>query len=174
MVPSGPDRTVHTSLAGTDRQAHDPCMNTVGTQATGVRRILLATDLKADSSAAAARAIELALELGVELLVVSVIDPASLRLPGGRFLRRVDQERARVEAAVQAIVLRARAEGARATFLVWEGDPVEVILLAAAAEHCDLIVVGSHNRGRLGRLVLGSISNCLSTRDPDGVIVVPG
>ena len=159
-------------------------MNTVGTQARdvglpiqptfAVRRILLATDLKADSSAAAARAIELALELGAELLVVSVIDPASLRLPGGRYFRRVDQERARVESVVQALVLQARAEGARATFLVWEGDPVEMILLAAAAEQCDLIVVGSHGRGRLGRLVLGSISNRLSARDPDRVIVVPG
>ena len=50
-----------------------------------------------------------------------------------------------------------RPQGPEATFLVWEGDPVEMILLAAAAEKCDLIVVGSHGRGRLGRLVLGSI-----------------
>ena len=48
-----------------------------------------------------------------------------------------------------------------------------MILLAAAAEKCDLIVVGSHGRGRLGRLVLGSISGRLTAHDPNHVVVVP-
>jgi nucleotide-binding universal stress UspA family protein len=139
----------------------------------GIRRILLATDLGLETSAATERAIALAVEHHAGLLVLSVIDPASLRLPGGRFKRRVDQERARVEGAVQALVGRARSAGAQATFLVWEGEPVEVILLAAAAEECDLIVVGSHGRGRLGRLLLGSVSTRLIARARDSVLVVP-
>ena len=138
-----------------------------------IQRILLATDLGPESTAAAERAVALAVEHGAELIVVSVIDPLSLRLAGGRFLRRIDQERANVEAGVQTLVSEARAAGARATFLVWEGDPVEMILLAAAAEKCDLIVVGSHGRGRLGRLVLGSISGRLTAHDPNHVVVVP-
>jgi nucleotide-binding universal stress UspA family protein len=88
-------------------------------------------------------------------------------------VRRVDQERARVEAAVQALVRRARAEGAKATFLVWEGDPVELILGAADAEACDLIIVGSHGRGRLARMVLGSVSKSVLELHPRRVLVVP-
>ena len=178
-----PFRTVRTSLAERAGPDDHQSMNTVRTPVAairppggglaGIRRILLATDLGSESRAAAERALALAVEHGAELLVLSVIDPVSLRLPGGRFLRRVDQERARVEAAIQVLVLRARADGIRATFLVWEGDPVEMILLAAAAEDCDLIVVGSHGRGRLGRLVLGSISSRLAARDPDHVLVIP-
>ncbi|MGH2512533.1 MAG: universal stress protein [Candidatus Limnocylindrales bacterium] len=138
-----------------------------------VRRVLLATDLRPISERAAEHAIALAAQAGAELIVLSVIDPASLRLPGGRFLRRVDQERARVQAEAQVLVDRARAAGVRATFLVWEGDPVETILLAAASEACDLIVVGSHGRGRLGRMVLGSVSAGLTARAPGQVVVVP-
>ena len=138
-----------------------------------VRRILLATDLGDDSLAASDRAIALAVELRAELLILTVVDPASLRLPGGQFSRRVDQERARVEAGLLSLLQRARTEGARASFLVWEGDPVEMILLAAAAEQCDLIVVGSHGRGRLGRLIRGSVSIRLTERSQERVLVVP-
>jgi nucleotide-binding universal stress UspA family protein len=143
------------------------------TTALAIHRILFATDLRAASEAATGRAIALASEHQAELVVLNVIDPTVLRLPGGRFVRRVDQERARVEAAVQALVRRARAEGAKATFLVWEGDPVELILAAAEAEGCDLIVVGSHRRGRLGRLLLGSVSTSVVEQHPRRVVVVP-
>ncbi len=138
-----------------------------------IRRILLGTDLSAVSDRAADQAIELATEHGAELIVLSVVDPRGLRLPGGRFTKRVDQERTRVEAAAQAIVARARAAGANATFLVWEGDPVETIVSASTAEHADVVVLGSHGRGRLARLVLGSISAQVAGQADCQVVVVP-
>lgn len=140
----------------------------------GIRRLLLATDLSFASERAADEAIRLAVESGAELVVLSVVDPGRLRLPGGLFLRRVDQERARIEAGVQRLVGRARAATARATFLVWEGDPAEAILAASEAEDVDVIVLGSHGRGRLGRLVLGSISARVSEEARCEVLVVAG
>jgi nucleotide-binding universal stress UspA family protein len=140
----------------------------------GNPQILLATDLSAVSAHAEDRAIELAVERGAHLLVLSVVDPSRLRLPGGRFLRRIDEERTRVERGTQAIVLRARSNGVRATFLVWEGEPAETILRAAEAERADLIVLGSHERGRLGRLVLGSKSARVSEAAACEVLVVSG
>lgn len=136
-----------------------------------VRRVLLATDLSPASEHAATEAIALAVESGAVLLVLSVIDPGLLRLPGGRFLRRVDQERARIQAGTQALVARARADGVRATFLVWEGDPAEAILAASEAESIDLIVLGSHGRGPLGRFVLGSTSTSVSDQAQCRVLV---
>ncbi|HEY8636127.1 MAG TPA: universal stress protein [Candidatus Limnocylindrales bacterium] len=140
----------------------------------GIPQIVLATDLSAVSVRAADRAIELAVERAAHLIVLSVVDPTRLRLPGGLFLRRIDEERTRVERGAQAIVLRARAVGARATFLVWEGEAAETILAAAEAELADLIVLGTHGRGRLGRLVLGSISARVSEAATCEVLIVPG
>lgn len=39
-----------------------------------------------------------------------------------------------------------------------EGDPAEEIVRLAAAEHCDLIVIGTHGRTGLGRLLTGSVA----------------
>jgi nucleotide-binding universal stress UspA family protein len=138
-----------------------------------IRRILLATELSPVSDRAADHAIELAVEHGAELVILSVVDPKRLRLPGGRFLRRVDQERARVEDGARAIVGRAMAAGANAVFLVWEGDPAELIVSAASAEKVDLIVVGSHSRGRLGRLAHGSVSLRVADEAACEVSIVP-
>ena len=139
--------------------------------AVRLRRVLLATDLSPASENAATEAIGLAVESSAVLLVLSVIDPGLLRLPGGRFLRRVDEERAHVQAGTQALVARARAAGVRATFLVWEGDPAEAILAASESESIDLIVLGSHGRGPLGRFVLGSTSTTVSEQARCRVLV---
>ncbi len=138
-----------------------------------IRLIILATDLSAVSEGAADTAIRLAVEHGAALIVLSVVDPKRLRMPGGHFLRRIDQERARAEAGAQAVVRRARAVGARATFLVWEGDPAETILSASESERADVIVLGSHGRSRLGRIVLGSISARVSEDARCQVMVIP-
>jgi nucleotide-binding universal stress UspA family protein len=137
-----------------------------------VRRLLLATDLSPASESAAEEAIRLAVDSDARLVVLCVIDPGRLRLPGGAFLRRIDQERARVEVGVQRLVSRAGSAGANATFLVWEGDPAETILAASEAEDVDVIVLGSHGRGRLGRMVLGSVSTEVSERAQCEVRVV--
>ena len=125
----------------------------------GIRRILLATDLSPASEGAALQALDLAHDLGAELLIVSVIDPGSLRLPGGRFGARVDQVRNSRETAAQELVTRGRAAGVRVNFLIWEGEPAESIVDAARSEQVDLVVVGSHGRGSVGRFFIGSVSD---------------
>ena len=123
-----------------------------------IRRILLATDLSTASRGATDQALQLARDLQAELLVVSVIDPVA-SLASGAGVLRMDQRRAAREAAAQAIVVAGRRAGVRVRFLVWEGEPGPAIVEAAASEAADLVVVGSHGRGRVGRLVLGSVSD---------------
>jgi len=62
-----------------------------------VEKLLLATDLSEASTAATEQAFLLASRLGASLLVVSVIDPGSLLMPGGRYNARMDQVRERRE-----------------------------------------------------------------------------
>lgn len=125
----------------------------------GIRRILLATDLSPASEGASLQALDLAHDLRAELLIVSVIDPRTLRLPGGRFGVRIDQVRSAREEAASELVARGRAAGVRVSFLIWEGDPGESIVDAARSEQVDLVVVGSHGRGGVGRFFIGSVSD---------------
>jgi nucleotide-binding universal stress UspA family protein len=121
--------------------------------------VLVATDGGATSAAAEQAGVDLAVTANASLILVSVIDPTGLRLPGGRFLARVDQVRARREAALDELARNARRRGVDAQFLIWEGDPGDSIIEAAEAEGADLIVIGSRTLGPIGRLLLGSVSS---------------
>ena len=133
-----------------------------------IEKVLLATDLTEASEAAAATAFELARRLDASLLVVSVIDPGR----GGARGQRVDQVRERQEHAAQALVGRGLELGIRASFLIWVGDPGEQIVLAAEAEKADLVVVGSHGRGAVGRFFIGSVSDYVVRHAHCPVVVV--
>ena len=136
------------------------------------RRVLLAVDQRTAAKHSVDEAIGLAALEHAELIVLSVLEPSNLRLPGG-LTRRVDQERDRLETGARAIVGRARDAGVSATYLIWEGDPAETILEASSAERADVIVLGSRPRTDLRRLLLGSVSDYVTRTASCRVIVVP-
>jgi nucleotide-binding universal stress UspA family protein len=138
-----------------------------------IRRILLATDLSSASEAATDQALQLAADLHADLLIVSVIDSAS-PFSDGVGPARMDQRRAAREIAAQAIVIRGRTAGVHVRFLVWEGEPGPAIVEAATAEATDVVVVGTHGRSRVGRLVLGSVSDYVVRHAPRPILIVRG
>jgi nucleotide-binding universal stress UspA family protein len=139
------------------------------------RRVLVATDAGAASRGAEEAGLELAARIGASLVVLSVIDPGGLRLPGGVFHTRVDQVRAQREAVLSRLVDKARQQGTAAQFLIWEGAPGPSVVEAAAAEGADVIVVGSHARGPIGRRLLGSVSAHVVDHVGSQVVVIrPG
>lgn len=60
-----------------------------------------------------------------------------------------------------------------ATVEVRGTDVVESIVLFAEAEATDLLVMSTHNRGILGRALLGSVSAAVTRRAPCNVLLVP-
>jgi nucleotide-binding universal stress UspA family protein len=138
-------------------------------------RILVATDGSDSCRPATEAAVELARDLGAELIALSValgpdaLDASSATpadLTGaaeaaGIAWTRADADEQAVAAAARAVRLaeQATALGIRARAITWEGPAGEGIVAAAAAEAADLIVVGTHCRGTIGRLVAGSVSD---------------
>ena len=56
--------------------------------------------------------------------------------------------------------------------LVTYGDPRIEIIETAAAEKADLVVVGSHGRTGLSKLIMGSVASYVATHVPCSVLVV--
>jgi nucleotide-binding universal stress UspA family protein len=139
------------------------------------RRVLVATDTTPASAGAERAGLELSSRAGASLILLSVIDPSRLRVPGGLFHMRVDQVRSERESALAGIVAHARRLGIAAQFLIWEGDPGASVIEAAEAEGADVIVVGSHARNLVGRLLLGSVSAFVVEHGRRPVVVIrPG
>jgi nucleotide-binding universal stress UspA family protein len=133
--------------------------------------ILLATDGSAASEPASEQAIDLAIQVHARLLVVSVVPSShqpSEAAEGDADLRDS------LAARAQGLVQRAKAAGADATFLVWEGEAGDAIVAAADSEGADLIVVGSHGRSGVSRFFIGSVSDYVVRHAHCPVMVVRG
>lgn len=134
--------------------------------------IPLATDLTASAGPATEEALRLARRLRAGLLVMTAIDPGTMRLPNGRYRRRVDQERELRESAARVVLERGRAAGVTVSLLVWEGDPGESIVEVARSEDPEMVIVGSRARGVMGRFGIGSVSDHVVRHAPCPVLVV--
>src|SRR5262245_14238847 len=74
-----------------------------------------------------------------------------------------------VQAAVDKLKTR---PGIEPTYELREGDVKRALLEAIKEWGADLVIVGSHGKGAIGRLFLGSVSHALVTHAPCNVEVV--
>ena len=139
-----------------------------------IETILLATDGSPASELASEEAIDLATQVEARLLVVSVLGASSRPSEASAETGSMADSRDSLTTKAQAIVQRAKAAGADATFLVWEGEPGEAIVAAADSENADLIVVGSHGRSGVSRFLIGSVSDFVVRHAHCPVMVVRG
>lgn len=144
------------------------------------QRILVPTDGSALSKKAARNAIGLAASLDAELVALNVVPryPMSF-FEGGSSLEADDVARIERQWAEQgqatAEAVRAAAEkaGVKARATTVRSDLVAEAILAAARKHrCDLIVMASHGRKGLKRILLGSETQHVLTAGSIPVLVL--
>lgn len=74
---------------------------------------------------------------------------------------------------IEEIADRLRAAGLDATGLLVQGPTAETILKEAGKLGVDLIVLGSHGRGAIAQLLIGSVSEGVLRKSECPVLVVP-
>ena len=137
-----------------------------------VETILVATDGSPASAAASEEAIDLAGRLDARLIVINVVNAPELATASAIYPGTVASARDEAEGIARQVVEEALRAGVSATFLTWEGQPGEAIVAAAESEAADLIVVGTHGRSVVGRLLLGSVSEYVVRHAHAPVLVV--
>ena len=127
------------------------------------KHILVPVDGSSTSLKAVDKAADLAKAFGSNVTVMSVIDHYPFTGVGVEFGPGQDQFLATATAIANQAIHAAQAAfskaGVKAESLVVESDtPHRGILEAAAGQGADLIVMGSHGRRGLEKLVLGSVT----------------
>jgi nucleotide-binding universal stress UspA family protein len=144
-------------------------------------RILVATDGSELSELAVNSAIELSVLTKAELIAVKVVHryPASyfegsLLLSQTEVTRLQEQADAEAQRVVDTVKLKADARGVKSSrAIVMQSDLVsEAIIEAARVHHCDLIVMASHGRRGIRRLLMGSETLHVLTHSHTPVLVL--
>ncbi len=136
----------------------------------GFKNVLIATDGSRYSSSAEKKAIDFAVSYGGALTVISVVDvPSELyaESPG-----TVDELIKKAKTYVERVKKDAEASGIKVETLVKEGEAYRVITDTAGELSADIIVMGSHGRTGLRRLLMGSVTEKVIGHTPCPVLVV--
>lgn len=118
--------------------------------------LLLATDGSDFSEEAVRESISLAKTSGSKLTALTVVEfnPEFEALAPG-YIEKMESE---AIAYINSIKERAEKEGVDCECLVERGTPYEVILNKAKEKHADMILMGSHGRTGIERLLMGSVT----------------
>jgi nucleotide-binding universal stress UspA family protein len=103
------------------------------------------------------------------------VSPAYLESGAAVRLAAVARERDRRHAAdaLDAVAEELRAEGLRAEPLARVGAPTDAILEEAETAGADLVVMSTHGRGGVGRLLHGSVADAVLRRAALPILMVP-
>ncbi|MBW1917333.1 MAG: universal stress protein [Deltaproteobacteria bacterium] len=134
------------------------------------QKILLPTDGSKYSQKAAERAVDFAKSYGGELTVVSVFD-LCCKVSGP--LPAVDQDMlSPIQGYVDEVKSLAEAEGIKTEGLVRQGRAEQIILDLVTEQKIDLVIMGSHGRTGLDRLLMGSVTERIIGNSTCPVLVV--
>src|SRR2546425_5272675 len=150
------------------RTASVPVLVTVG--APAIRRVLLALDPSAAARPAVAAAERYTALFGARLRALSVVEPPAV-LPEVPQQDTTDYYRRWEETLARDVWPLIRAPGVDT--LVRHGTALQTILSEVVAWSADLVVVATHGKGPVTRMLVGSVTEGLINHLPTSLLVVP-
>jgi nucleotide-binding universal stress UspA family protein len=128
-----------------------------------IRRIVHATDFSPASGGAFRTAVNLAKSFKARLLLVHAIATPipvapEVYLDAALFDRIEQQTRTWNLGRLKRLAERASRNGVRVAVQLCEGDAASQIVRAAKSARADVIVIGTHGRSGLPKLLLGSVA----------------
>ena len=137
-------------------------------------RVLVAVDSSAQSEWAATVAGKLARDEDALVCLVHVVpEPVGMSVNSPYYPRpEVIEELYEEGRRLLARAKEGLPHGIRAEAILIEGNPGSEIVHAAANWHADLVVMGTHGRGALGRLMMGSVAEYVFRHAPCPVLTV--
>jgi nucleotide-binding universal stress UspA family protein len=121
-----------------------------------INTILYPTDFSERSAYALQLATSLARDHGARLIVLNVVPPPAVAY--GEVITGLGDAEYKEQMRQNLERLRVPDPAVKVDYRLEEGDPVRTILDVAAETKADLIVMGTHGRTGLGRLLLGSVA----------------
>lgn len=131
-----------------------------------LRNILIATDFSECSQRALLHAVAAAHHYGSTLHLVHVVSPAAFSLvPADAYMNgsdavwsAIDLARNDAQALIGDVLRRSRCEDLKHRTWVQAGGISDTLWALIEGEHIDLVVVGTHGRTGLRKIVLGSVA----------------
>jgi nucleotide-binding universal stress UspA family protein len=136
-------------------------------------RILIATDDSEPAKKAIGEAITLADAFDATLYAVYVLESAEPRPGVGDHATKSDED-TKADQALQRVVSQAEERNldGEVVSAVVRGQPASAILQHATDQDIDLIVVGTHGREGIDRLVVGSVAERVIRDSPVPVVTI--
>ena len=141
-----------------------------------MKHILVATDFSAPSRAALEYAAELAKACGASITLLHTYEIPAYSFPDVAVPVPPDMERAIAKAATRSLHDACEPfakTNVKLDVLVTRGKPWVEIERVADEKNADMIVLGTHARGPLGRVFLGSVAEKVVRVSRRAVLVVP-
>jgi len=139
-------------------------------------KVLLAIDGSLSSEATLQALLAMARPQETDVRILHVVELWPIHIHSSEWDRELSVARRAMWTRAEEIVARAARTledaGFNVTTAVKEGDPKTDLIDAASEWHADLIMVGSHGRTGLDRLLMGSVSEAVARHAPCSVQIV--
>ncbi len=133
------------------------------------KAILFPTDFSTASDAALSHAETLARQSGAKLLIVHVEEPPLAYGGGELYYGLPEPNSERIQKMLEDV--RPRDPAVAFEHRLTMGDPAGEVVRIAGDEDCEMIVMGTHGRTGLTRLLMGSVAEQIVRRSPCPVLI---
>ncbi|MCA9493135.1 MAG: universal stress protein [Myxococcales bacterium] len=143
-----------------------------------IHQIVVPVDFSTCSMLVVGRASSLAKKLGARILLLHIAEvpegvaPETLVRPDGVPVKAGDFALTGAKAGMERMVAEARHHGVEPLVVVRTGPVVDTILEVADEHQGDLLVIGTHGRTGIARMMLGSVAEQVARRAKAPVMLI--